>query len=106
MTKTSLKILIFVSFTMNISCNGQEKNLNHQFEPTASDFGITKWNLKQNETSDYYLNEKIDNKNRVTELKFYKNSENDFNRLCYLQTWIKYKYPNDSTIIQTNLNNK
>jgi hypothetical protein len=106
MTKISLKILIFVSFIMNISCNGQEKNLSHQFRPTASDFKITKWNLKQNQISDYYLNEKIDKQNRVKELKFYKNGKNDFNHLCYLQTWIKYEYPNDSTIIQTNLNNK
>jgi hypothetical protein len=38
-------------------------------------------------------------------LKFYKNGKNNFDHLCYLQTWIKYEYPNDFTIIQTNLNN-
>ena len=104
MKKIPLHILIYVSFLMNMSCNGQEKFLNHQFEPTASDFRISKWNLKSNETSDYYLTEKIDSQNRVTELKFFKNGENDFDHLCYLQTWIKYEYPNDFTIIQTNLN--
>ncbi|MGZ0016944.1 hypothetical protein [Yeosuana sp. AK3] len=104
MKKIPLHILIFVSFLMNISCNGQEKIVNHQFEPTASDFRISKWNIKQNETSDYYLTEKIDSQNRVTELKFYKNGKNDFDHLCYLQTWVKYEYPNDFTIVQTNLN--
>ena len=91
---------------MNLSCSGQEKILKHEFEPTASDFRISKWNLKQTETNEYYLTEKIDSQNRVTELKFYKNGENDFDHLCYLQTWIKYEYPNDSTIVQTNLNLK
>jgi hypothetical protein len=106
MKKISCYILIIVLFLMNIGCNGQEKNLIHAFEPTASDFRIMKWNLKKNENSDYYLTEKIDLKNRVTELKFYKEGKNDFDHLCYLQTWIKYEYPNDTTIIQTNLNNK
>ena len=106
MKKIPLQILIFVSLLMNLSCSGQEKKLNHEFEPTASDFRISKWNLKQTETTEYYLTEKIDSQNRVTELKFYKNGQNDFVHLCYLQTWIKYEYPNDSTIIQTNLNPK
>tara|TARA_B110000908_G_C10036484_1_gene349785 strand:+ start:9 stop:698 length:690 start_codon:yes stop_codon:yes gene_type:complete len=105
MKKIPLQILIFVSLLMNVSCSGQEKILNHEFEPTASDFRITKWNLKQTETTEYYLTEKIDSQNRVTELKFYKNGKNNFDHLCYLQTWIKYEYPNDFTIIQTNLNN-
>jgi hypothetical protein len=106
MKKIPLQILIFVSLLMNLSCSGQEKILKHEFEPTASDFRISKWNLKQTETNEYYLTEKIDSQNRVTELKFYKNGENDFDHLCYLQTWIKYEYPNDSTIVQTNLNLK
>ena len=106
MKKIPLQILIFVSLLMNVSCSGQEKILKHEFEPTASDFRISKWNLKQTETNEYYLTEKIDSQNRVTELKFYKNGENDFDHLCYLQTWIKYEYPNDSTIVQTNLNLK
>jgi hypothetical protein len=104
MKKIPLQILFFVSFIMNLSCNGQERILKHEFEPTASDFRISKWNLKQNETSDYYLTEKVDSQNRVIELKFYKKSKSDFDHLCYLQTWIKYEYPNDFTIIQTNLN--
>ena len=106
MKKIPLQILIFVSLLMNLSCSGQEKILKHEFEPTASDFRISKWNLKQTETNEYYLTEKVDSQNRVTELKFYKNGENDFDHLCYLQTWIKYEYPNDSTIVQTNLNIK
>jgi len=104
MKKIPLQILFFLLFLMNISCNGQEKIIYHEFEPTASDFRITKWNLLEKELSNYYLSEKIDSKNRVTELKFYKNEQNDFEYLCFLPTWIKYEYPNDKMIIQTNLN--
>jgi hypothetical protein len=104
MKKIPLYILFFVSFLTNIACNGQEKVLNHEFEPTASDFKIVKWNIEKNENFEYHLTETIDSKNRVTELKLYKNGKADFEHLCYLQTWIKYEYPNEFTIIQTNLN--
>jgi hypothetical protein len=106
MKKNLLTILIFVSFLMNINCNGQENISYHKFEPTASDFGITKWDISQKDSSYYYLTEKVDSKNRVTELKFYENGKSSFDHLCYLQTWVKYEYPDDTTIIQTNLNSE
>ena len=43
MKKIPLQILILVSLLMNVSCSGQEKILNHEFEPTASDFRISKY---------------------------------------------------------------
>lgn len=103
MKKISLLLLVIVSF-LSIDLNGQEKILNHKFGQTASDFRIVKWDLQQNEISNYNLIEKVDSQNRVIELKFLEDGKNDFDHLCYLPTWIKYEYPNDSTIIQTNLN--
>jgi len=34
------------------------------------------------------------------------NGKSSFDHLCYLQTWVKYEYPDDTTIIQTNLNSE
>jgi len=106
MKKRYFLILTLFLFLFNVSCIGQEKKYYHEFEPTASDFGITKWNIKQIDSVNYYVSERIDSENRVIELKFYENGKNNFSHLCYLQTWVKYEYPNDTTIIQLNLNDK
>ena len=106
MKKITIQILVSLLFLMTLSCNRQEKIIYHEFEPTASDFSITKWNLNQKDSSYYYLTEKVDFKNRVIELKFYENGKSNFDYLCYLQTWVKYEYPDETTIIQTNLNRK
>ena len=104
MKKPLLNILNLFFILISFSCSGQEKILYHEFVPSASDFGISKWNINQNDLSAYYLTEKIDSKNRVIELKFYEDGKNNFKHLCYLSTWIKFEYPNKRTIIQYNLN--
>ena len=106
MKKRHFLILTLLLFLLNVRCIGQEKKFYHEFEPTASDFRITKWNIKQIDSVNYYVSEQIDSENRVIELKFYENGKNNFSHLCYLQTWVKYEYPNDTTIIQLNLNDK
>ncbi|MDW5290436.1 hypothetical protein [Formosa sp. PL04] len=106
MKKHHSQILIFILVMIYFNCNGQGKILYHEFEPTASDFRITKWNINKEKLPYYYLIEKVDFKNRVTELKFYENGQFYVDHLCYLTTWIKYEYPNAQTIIQTNLNEK
>jgi hypothetical protein len=106
MKKRHFPILTLFLFLLNVSCIRQKKKYYHEFEPTASEFRITKWNIKQIDSVNYYVSEQIDSENRVIELKFYENGKNNFSHLCYLQTWVKYEYPNDTTIIQLNLNNK
>lgn len=85
------------------SCCGQTKVVYHEYEPTASDFSIVRWNISKDALPKYYVAETIDKKGRVIELKFYQNKSTIFERLCYLVPWIKYEYPNDTTIIQYNL---
>ncbi|WP_373060315.1 hypothetical protein [Zunongwangia sp. H14] len=100
------KILTLILIIISLQIYSQERLFYHQFEPTASDFKVVKWNIKKDSLPPHYFTEKIDSDNRVTELKFYKDGKNNFDHLCYLITWIKFEYPNAETIIQLNLNDK
>ncbi len=51
-----------------------------------------------------YVIETIDSQNRVTELKFMLNGKLNNESLCYLTAWLKYDYPNDTTIVLSYLN--
>lgn len=106
MKKRILRFLVFTLIILNFSCEKKEEIIYHEFEQTASDFRIVKWNVDKNNLPDYYLAEKIDDLGRVTELKFYKNGESSFNALCYLSTWLKYEYSDNNTVIEYNLNEK
>ena len=100
--KTILLLLVLtVSFA---TCYSQTKIVYHQFEPTASDNVIIRWNIHSDSLPKRFVRETIDNTGRVIELKFYENNSLDYQRLCYLLTWIKFEYPNDTIIVQTNLN--
>jgi hypothetical protein len=101
MMKTLLKTLLIVLTLSN--CSGQTKIIYHSFEPTASDYAITKWNISHLNLPKYYVKETVDNKGRVTELKFFEAKSIIKNGLCYLSPWIKFEYPNDSTIVEYEL---
>lgn len=92
--------LILISIL--VSCS-ENKKIYHEFEPTASDFSIVKWNIEKRILPEYFLIETIDWNGRVIELKFFKKNKIITNRLCYLVPWIKFEYPNDTTITQFNL---
>lgn len=79
--------------------NDQTTILYHEFEPTASDFRITKRNISKEVLPPYYLVESVDSKGRVIELKFYDEEGVLSDNLCDLTPWIKYEYPNENTII-------
>jgi hypothetical protein len=91
-------LILFVT-----SCYGQTKKVYHEYEQTASDFNIVRWNISKDNLPNYHLSEEIDKYGRVIEIKFYENNSTVFDRLCYLVSWIKFDYPDDSTIIQYNL---
>lgn len=92
-----LRLIIFTLFCITSVCLGQ-KTIFHEYYNTASDVHIKKWNIDKNNLPDQFIKETIDNRNRVTELKFYKNNSLIYSHLCFLNVWIKYEYPNDTTI--------
>ncbi len=100
-----MKTILIFFFTISIAtCLSQTKIVYHEFEPTASDNAIVRWNINSDSLSKRFVKEIIDNKGRVIELKFYENNSLYYQRLCYLPPWIKFEYPNDTTVVQTSLN--
>ena len=99
-----MRTLNILSWTLLVlSCSDRHKILYHQFEPTASDNAIIRWNISSDSLPKWYVQETVDRKGRVTDLKFYENGSLNYDRLCYLPPWIKFEYPNASTIVETSL---
>src|ERR1035437_2970135 len=96
-----LALLIFIFCFSN--CTKLTKTYYHEYRETASDFRIVKWNLSTDSLPGNYIKETIDKFGRVIELKYFENKVLKTDQLCYLSTWIKYQYPNDSVIIELNL---
>jgi len=96
-----MKSSLFIFFLVLISsiCFGQ-KTVFHKYYETASDYHISQWKINKNKLSNSYVQETVDCANRVTELKLFNNGRVVENHLCYLHTWIKYEYPNDTTIVE------
>ena len=96
--------LLFFSLVLYGSvCFGQ-KTVFHKYYETESDYHISQWKINKNKLPNWYLQETVDSVNRVIELKLFNNGRVEDNNLCYLHTWIKYEYPNDTTIIEYYLN--
>jgi len=96
-----LAFLIFIFCFSN--CTKLNKTYYHEYEETASDYRIVKWNLSVDSLPRYYIKETTDKFGRVIELKYFENKVLKTDNLCFLSTWIKYQYPNDSVIIELNL---
>jgi hypothetical protein len=81
---------------------GQDNLIYHQYEQSASDYNIIKWNINKDSLAFYkwYVRETIDNKGRVSRLDFLESGQLNKNRLCYLPDFIIYKYPDCNTIIE------
>ncbi len=99
--KSSLFIFSLVLYSS--VCFGQ-KTVFHKYYESESDCHIIQWKINKNKLPNYYLQETVDTLNRVTELKFISNGKIEDFHLCYLHSWIKYEYPNDTTIIEYYLN--
>ncbi|MFY0602015.1 MAG: hypothetical protein JXR03_20240 [Cyclobacteriaceae bacterium] len=80
------------------------KKLYHEFDRTASSFRTSRRNIDTTNLPRHYFVETIDGRGRVIDIKFFENGSIIDDRLCYLSPWIKYECPNESTIIQYNLN--
>ncbi len=90
-------MLIMLSMSLVIHC---QTTIYHEYEPTASDFMILRWNINPDNLPSWYIQENVDEFGRVIELKFYENGKiKSEDLLCYLEAWLKYEYPNDTTII-------
>ena len=110
-TKDENKLIGFVHNSRIKSEYQTEKNSGlsyekkyHEFNRTASSFRTSKRDISSSELPEYYFVETIDNRGRVTDIKFMSNERIIEKPLCYLSTWIKYEYPNSNTIISYNLN--
>jgi len=98
-------LIAFISSFITI-CTFSQKTIFHEYEETASDFRIIKWNINQNNLPRFYVQENVDRLGRVVELKFCENGKVAVDQLCYLDYWIKFQYPNDTTIITVSLDPK
>ncbi|MBD0405488.1 SH3 domain-containing protein [Flammeovirga sp. EKP202] len=79
------------------------KKIYHEFEPTASSFRTLKRNIETSNLPQYYYIETVDEHGRVIDLRFIENGKIIGNHLCYLTPWIKFEYPDPTTIISYNL---
>lgn len=79
------------------------KRIYHEFDRTASSFRTSKRNIGTSNLPQYYYIETIDEQGRVIDLRFMENGEIIGNHLCYLSPWMKFEYPNPTTIVLYNL---
>jgi len=87
-----------------INSNGQDKISYHNCRITdPGDFIVEKWNAPKDSLSRAYIKETSDSKGRVIELKFLLDNSFDYTVECGGCKWLKYEYPNDSTIIEYTL---
>ena len=96
--KQSLLILITVSlfsFQQKV-----ETVLFHEYSPTSSSWDITKWNILDTSDVRFVLEETVDWKGRVTELRYLDNGEIYADPLCYLPTRVTFSY-DQNTITET-----
>lgn len=70
----------------------------HLWEPTASTPRVTKWNINQNEATEFYIQETIDEDNRVIEIKFMRNKDSVYDDFTIFESPITRFYYNDNKI--------
>jgi len=97
------RLIVILGLFISQFVSGQEVYY-HDYYETASDFAVTKWNCDNEDSLDGVIIEKVDAQNRVIEIKFMKNGKLNYGGLCYLSPWLRFDYPNDSTITLSYLN--
>lgn len=97
-----MKIVYYlILLVSNVTLFGQTRVIYHEYRPTDSwETPIVRWNISKDSLPRWYIKEKIDDKNRVLELIFYSGNNVNDNKLCMFIPWIKFNYPNDTTIVQ------
>lgn len=100
-----MKQLLFWSLVLATQLlHAQHHYLYHQYESTASDYQITKWNVRSDSLPVNYIREGVDEKERVIDVQFFQNHSLNYDIHCGLVPWLHYEYPNDTTIIEFGLN--
>jgi hypothetical protein len=64
----------------------------HLWEPTASTPRITKWNIKEVDAKEYFIQETIDDKNRAIEIKFMLKKDSVYNDFTIFESPITRFY--------------
>src|SRR6266446_7554698 len=102
MKRLSMKTILTIVFFLSPSILFCQKVSYHQFEPTASDYKIIRWNIPKDSLKffQWYVEEQTDNKGRVVELQFLENGDWLRRRLCYLPDFVTYQYPDKKTIVE------
>lgn len=98
------QVTIMIFFILStLSLSAQNKILYHAYSPTSSDYMITKWNISRDSFSQYqfYVEETVNNKGQVIQLRFLENGIPCKDNLCYLADIVRFEYPNPSQIIET-----
>ncbi|MCC5922134.1 MAG: hypothetical protein JJU23_15775 [Cyclobacteriaceae bacterium] len=70
----------------------------HLWEPTASTPKIIKWNIEEKDAKEYFIQETIDEKNRVIEIKFMRNNDSVYNDFTIFESPITRFYYEDNKV--------
>jgi hypothetical protein len=95
-------ICILGLFNCLITLHCQTKVLYHEYRPTDSGISnIIRWDIPDSILPKWNLKETVDGNGRVVELQFYDYKKLNDNHVCGFIPWIKFYYPNDSTISES-----
>jgi len=92
---------LFITFALLFGNTGNgQKVMYHECSITdPGDFILLKWNISSKALPDIYIEEHVDVKGRVAELKYFYQKKLNWQGECGTYQWIKYEYPNDTTIV-------
>ena len=101
---SSIIFFVAVFFHLGNFTSGRDTTLYHFWQGTASYYDLKEWNVPKDSLvaiNGQYIEEKVDSIGRVTSLKFCFQNKIVPDPLCEFSSWIKFTYPNDSTIVET-----
>lgn len=78
----------------------------HLWAPTASTPRITKWNVQEVDAKEYFVQETIDEKNRVIEIKFMLNKDSIYNDFTIFESPITRFYYDENKITVVDYDSK
>ena len=84
-----------------------QKTLYHKCEKDdPGEFHIIQWDIPHKSLPEFYIKEIIDKKGRVKELKFLSHNSIKYSVECGIYKWVKFEYPNDTTIVELYLTSR
>ena len=93
------RFIIIVLASLFFSCSHEQRNvLLHSYSPTASNWKIIEWNIRDTVNIRWVLKELVDEKGRVSELQFLKDDKLISNPLCYLANRVTFDYQENKII--------